>query len=180
MLMEMAGSRKRFFLEGVFWILLALGLAGCSENSDSSTNNPEPVPLSQRFELRIGSVDFMARIAVTPSEQGRGLMYIREIPQNEGMLFTYPSPRQVSFWMKNTYIPLDIGFFDATGTLKEIYQMVPNDLRSTRSRAEDIVLALEMNRGWFSANEIRPGARLDLKKLRPALRQRNASVPLLD
>ena len=101
-------------------------------------------------------------------------MHRESLEENRGMLFPYRIPRSLSFWMKNTLIPLDIGFFDAQGVLREIHAMYPRDLRSVRSRREDLSYALEMNQGWFRQHDIRPGAQLDQALLAKALRARGA------
>lgn len=124
--------------------------------------------------LRIGSIPLEAQIALTQSEQRQGLMHRDSLPQNKGMLFPYQSPQQLSFWMKNTRIPLDIGFFDGTGTLIEIHRMVPYDNNSTVSHKNDLQFALEMNSGWFARNGIYPGEIMDLGLLSTAIRHRGA------
>jgi uncharacterized protein len=102
----------------------------------------------------------------------RGLMERRDLGRDDGMIFIYDRPQQMSFWMRNTPTPLDIGFFDASGTLQEIYPMHPFDERTVSSRSTQLQFALEMNQGWFSANGVKPGAKLDLKALADALKAR--------
>lgn len=138
----------------------------------------EPPPLGPEawLPLAIGAVRFEAQIVLTPSEQQRGLMHRDSLPENGGMLFPYTQPRQMSFWMANTRIPLDIGFFDGKGMLLEVRRMVPFDTTHTRSRSADVQYALEMNAGWFSRNGIYPGEQLDLAALAGAL-QRRGAVP---
>jgi len=91
------------------------------------------------------------------------------------MLFVYATPIQMSFFMRNTPLPLDIGFFSPEGELKEIYSMLPFDETTTRSRDARLQFALEMNQGWFHDNHVRPGARLDLAALGGALKARGAT-----
>ena len=89
--------------------------------------------------------------------------------ENEGMLFVFKTAERRQFWMYQTYIPLDIGYFTADGTLQEIYPMYPHDQNLVSSRRADIQYALEMNQGWFAAHKVGPGAKLDMELLRKAL-----------
>lgn len=121
------------------------------------------------FALRLGEVALTAEVADSVEEMTQGLMHRVELAPDHGMLFVYADAGRRSFWMKNTHIPLDLGFFTADGILREIHPLVPNDLTSVSSRRSDIVYALEMNRGWFAAKGVVPGARMDPEMLRQAL-----------
>jgi hypothetical protein len=81
----------------------------------------------------------------------------------------------MSFWMRDTPLPLDIGFFDRGGVLREVYAMQPFDETAIRSRNIRLQFALEMNQGWFHDRGVRPGAWLDLAALRAALIARGAT-----
>ncbi len=107
--------------------------------------------------LRVKGREIRAEVARAPREMSRGLMYRRRLGRDSGMLFSYVSPRPLSFWMKNTRIPLDIAFLDGEGRIFQIEQMRPYDeLRRTVSR-EPARYALEMNRGWFAAHGVGAG-----------------------
>ncbi|MBL9186147.1 MAG: DUF192 domain-containing protein [Opitutaceae bacterium] len=112
------------------------------------------------------------QLAVRPAEHQRGLMERRDLGRDDGMIFIYEKPQQLSFWMKNTPAPLDIGYINASGVLEEIYQMHPFDETTVSSRGTQLQFALEMNQGWFRAAGVKPGARLDLAALAAALRER--------
>jgi uncharacterized protein len=69
---------------------------------------------------RTGVHAFSVELATTPAEQERGLMYRKELPEGGGMLFDFQPAQQVSFWMHNTYIPLDMIFIAADGRIVHI------------------------------------------------------------
>ena len=75
--------------------------------------------------IKIDTIPFQVEIAETATERERGLMYRTQLPESHGMLFIQPEAKPVGFWMKNTYLPLDILYFDSTGQLIELYANVP-------------------------------------------------------
>lgn len=147
------------------------GLAGCGGDT-GALSVATPKSVAEFFEIRLSDTPVRMQIAVRDDEMQRGLMERRDLGPSDGMLFVYARPQQMSFWMRNTPTPLDIGFFDQSGKLVEIYPLHPFDETGVRSRSNDLVFALEMNQGWFRKNELRPGALLDLKAVAEALRAR--------
>ncbi len=107
--------------------------------------------------LEIRGHTLHVELAVTEAEQARGLMYRKHLPADGGMLFVYPTPRPVSYWMKNTFIPLSIAFIGADRRIINMADMAPNN--STRTYASDgpCQYVLEVNQGWFKAHGIQPG-----------------------
>lgn len=73
----------------------------------------------------LGDRSLWLALADTPVLRRRGLMGVTSLGDLDGMLFAWDSPAQVSFWMKDTLIPLDIGFFDESGSLFLVVSMVP-------------------------------------------------------
>lgn len=69
-----------------------------------------------------GRDQFTIWLADTPAQQQQGLMWIQQLPTDYGMLFLLPEPRPMSMWMKNTYVPLDMVFFDARGRILRIHE----------------------------------------------------------
>jgi uncharacterized membrane protein (UPF0127 family) len=100
--------------------------------------------------------------AVSQEEQQRGLMYRKELDQDSGMIFVYNRPRILSFWMKNTYLPLDIAFVDKNNVVIDIFPMVPLSLESIRSTSEALY-AIEVNAGYYAKRGITPGSRIELE-----------------
>lgn len=119
--------------------------------------------------IRVGDHPVRAELALTPEDRARGLMFRGSLGPEEGMLFVYPTARTLSFWMKNTLIPLDVGYFDGDGFLIEVRQMkVEKDHSAGRLRtylsSEPARYALEMNAGWFAGKKIHKYARLHLPR----------------
>lgn len=158
-----------------WWAVLAIGpliLSSCRAEEVSVELGPEPATRETYFSISLGNSKFEAQLAVTSSEMSRGLMHRKSLGKNRGMLFVYEKADQLSFWMRNTFIPLDIGFFDSEGRLREIRQMYPHDETSVRSRDESIQFALETNMGWFKEKNLLPGVKIDLVAVASALRAR--------
>ncbi len=153
------------------FICLTVLFSGCTGEEFGTANTPS-LPADHWFPLKIGGKEFRVQLAIEEKEMIRGLMHRKELAADDGMIFIYPRPRRMSFWMHNTPLPLDIGFFDGSGTLREVYQLYPYDETPVPSRRSDIQFALEMNQGWFSTNEVRPGAQIDLGLLRSAVEAR--------
>ena len=80
----------------------------------------------------------------------------KKMGKNDGMLFDFQTPRRLSFWMRNTYLPLDIAFIDKNGKITEIKEMVPMSTKPVVS-SESCKYALEVNRGWFDNNNVTIG-----------------------
>ena len=78
----------------------------------------------------------------------------------------------MSFWMRNSPTPLDIGFFSPDGVLEEVYPLHPFDETTVASHGDRLQFALEMNQGWFRENGVKPGVQLDLKAVGAALKAR--------
>lgn len=152
---------------------LALALAalagGCKEDAP-----PPAAPLGAEtwFPFTIGGVAVKLQVVVRSLEMQQGLMNRPMLGDNEGMLFVYPDPGDRGFWMRNTLIPLDIGFFTPDGTLREVHAMNPLDENRVTSFSSDIQFAVEMNQGWYRAHGVKPGAKLDMAALRSALKAR--------
>lgn len=151
-------------------VLPAALIGGCSRGGSSASVAPKT--LADRFEIRVGGKPVRMQIAVLPAEMERGLMERRDLGWDEGMLFVYARPQRLSFWMRNTPTPLDIGFFNRHGMLEEIYPLHPFDESGVQSRSTMLSLALEVNQGWFRENGVRPGTEIDLAAVRAALKAR--------
>lgn len=103
-----------------------------------------------------GTDTVVAEVARTSEERNRGLMHRESLEEDAGMLFVFPEVSVRSFWMQNTYIPLDIAFMDPSFRIVDIQQMEPMTTDSHTSRAP-AMYALEVNKGWFEAHGVKVG-----------------------
>lgn len=149
--------------------VLSLLLAACG---GSEAKNTEPKSIADWFTVQVGEQTVKVQIAALAAEQQKGLMFRKTMAEDEGMLFVFTAPQAQGFWMRNTTLPLDIGYFEPSGELKEIYPLHPLDERPVSSRSRNIQFCLEMNQGWFQRHGVKPGAKLDLKAVAGALRAR--------
>jgi uncharacterized protein len=109
-------------------------------------------------KLQAGMHNIHAQVA-TGFNVYTGLMWRREMPQHEGMLFVYDAPAVQCFYMRNTYLPLSIAFIADDGTIVNIRDMQPLT-ENSHCADKPVRYALEMNQGWFAKKGIKPGFRL--------------------
>jgi len=107
--------------------------------------------------LTIGTHKLTAEVAVTPDQRSVGLMNRFSLKPDHGMLFVFERNEPLSFWMKNTYVPLSIAFIAPDGRIVNIEDMKPQTEETHWSRGPALY-ALEMKKGWFAERGIGPGA----------------------
>lgn len=137
----------------ILGVLLLLG---------SIASRPEPGPAGAHpalptASLAIGSLTLTVEVAATPAARSRGLMFRRALLLDRGMLFVFPASTVMSFWMRNTRIPLSIAFIDEEGRIAAIKPLAPFDERPVSSGVP-ARYALEVNRGVFERHGIAVGA----------------------
>ena len=132
-------------------LTLALSTASCK-------SEPETKPPADAYtvEMKIGGEAFRLEVADTPRKQQLGLMHRKSLPADRGMLFVFPDARERSFWMKNTYIPLDIISADASGRVVSVKPMKPLDESPVYSDG-DAKYAVELNQGTAKRLGVKPG-----------------------
>lgn len=113
----------------------------------------------QHVELTAGMYRIAAQVALTPEQREIGLMWRKQMPMHEGMLFVFEQPAQQCFWMKNTLLPLTAAFVRDDGSIVNLADMQPQTTNSHCS-AEPVRYVLEMNQGWFTRHAIAPGFKL--------------------
>jgi len=134
-----------------------LGLAVTLGNLSYAQNAPQ-IDL-QRIKLSAGMHLIDTQVAATPEQRSTGLMFRRDMPQSEGMLFVFEQASQQCFWMKNTVLPLTAAFVADDGTIVNLADMKPQTTDSHCS-TQPVRYVLEMNQGWFGKKGIKAGFKL--------------------
>jgi len=109
--------------------------------------------------IKIAGFTLSVEVANNVSSRELGLMHRRHLDPDCGMLFCYDEPRTLSFWMRNTHIPLSIAFIDDEGRIAGIEDLHPGDERPVSS-SRPCRWALEASRGWFGERNIGVGSRV--------------------
>ncbi len=112
-----------------------------------------------RVTLSAGMHLIQAQVAATPEQRAIGLMFRKEMPTGEGMLFVFERPETQCFWMQNTWLPLTAAFIADDGTIVNLADMQPQTTQSHCS-ARPVRFVLEMNQGWFARRGLKAGSRL--------------------
>jgi uncharacterized protein len=144
-------------------ILTLVPLTACHDRLVEEASAATPAKL-EVVTVTIATSDgrthrYKAEVARTPEQQARGLMYRRTMARDVGMLFPFPEPRMASFWMSNTYLPLDIIFISPEGRVVNVGEGVPLRLDTVESTGP-AGSVLELNRGEAARIGLSPGDRI--------------------
>ena len=132
-------------------LLIFLSLLGCVQKNPS---------------LLIGEKPLNVEIVSTDETRTKGLMFRSTLPDGQGMLFIYPSTQRLSFWMKNTILPLTIAFIDDSHKIISIQDMDPQSSPPFKLyiSPKPVRFALEVPQGWFNRQGIALGAKVEFSK----------------
>ncbi|MDH5758279.1 MAG: DUF192 domain-containing protein [Gemmatimonadota bacterium] len=150
--------------------LLAALLSGCSTaegEASGADREATPTPATGVSQVAprpprgsawiiFGADTVVAEVARTPDDRQRGLMFREAVPDGTGMLFVFEEVELRSFWMKDTYVALDIAYLDAAFTIVDIQQMEPQTV-DPHDSAAPAMFALEVRMGWFAEHGIEVG-----------------------
>ena len=142
--------------------LLALActaLLGLFGSPAMARDEGQPQMNLRRIDLTAGMYRIDTQLAVTPQQREIGLMFRKEMPANEGMLFVFERPSTQCFWMKNTLLPLTAAFVADDGTIVNLADMQPMS-EDSHCSAKPVRYVLEMNQGWFAKRGIKAGTKL--------------------
>lgn len=158
----MKNNRKMPFI----LLLLVSVILPCSGFRDVCYGAPKRTKV---LPINVAGIELEVELATTFEEHALGLMYRDKLEENGGMLFVFPKEQILSFWMKDTRIPLSIAFIKADGRIIQIESMKPFSLDTHVSR-EKARYALEMNDGWFGRRKVKEG---DIVKIPLALSEKS-------
>lgn len=151
---QVARPGRRRLVLGALLAVAALGsLAGTPARSQAL----EPLTVATATGKHVFSVEVMR----TEAERGRGLMERRHLPADRGMLFDFKSVQPVAMWMQNTYIPLDMLFIRADGTIARIAEHTEPMSTRTIPSGEPVLAVLELNAGTAARIGAKPGDRIE-------------------
>lgn len=114
-----------------------------------------------QIKVQMNGLSLHVDHASTPQARAHGLQHKKYMCDDCGMLFEFEYPRIVSFWMKNTFLPLDIAYITEDGLIVDIRPMEPFNERGILSN-EDVLYALEMHQGWFESHKIKVGDTINI------------------
>ncbi len=144
------------FKNSLIALLLTAALLGCQQTTPTESSNNPTKPLIQA----VGPIaQLQLEWADSPQKQQIGLMNRAQLPENSGMVFVFQQVKAHCFWMKNTLIPLDIGFIDAQGRLVQIESMQAQTT-DAHCPKQDVAYALEVNQGWFKQHQVKVGTQI--------------------
>jgi len=119
---------------------------------------PKPQTNLPKAALTLGTNSLAAQIAADDASRELGLMSRTNLTENEAMGFVFPSPRQVTFWMKDTPSPLSIAYVGPSGRIFEIHDLKPFDETPIPSASSAIIYAIEVPQGWFATHGVMAGS----------------------
>lgn len=121
----------------------------------------------KEINIKIGSKEYTVKVAKTVDEKEQGLQGVIELPENEGMLFEFNEPDEVSFWMKDTLIPLDIIFIDDDLNVISVNQGNPESEEFITEKNVTFVLEVNQNSGIKPNDELEfsPNSKMNKEKM---------------
>jgi uncharacterized membrane protein (UPF0127 family) len=136
---------------------MLIGLSFAVLTSTFAQNAPQTELARTTISAGMHLID--TQVAATPNQREIGLMYRKEMPVHEGMLFSFEQASVQCFWMKNTLLPLTAAFVADDGVIVNLADMKPQSTDSHCSK-RPVRFVLEMNQGWFAKKGIKEGFRL--------------------
>lgn len=172
-------------------ITMTIWLAGCQKQEAAPPPSSSPVPKTNSaaasipgwpptkaqpklptLKIFVGPEVVTAELALTQVQIGTGMMFRKEMAENDGMLFVFSRPHRTSFYMRNTTLPLTAAYIDSEGIILELHDLEPLNETPVEAGSDNVQFVLEMNRDWFKRHNVTVGAAITCEggKLRDAFR----------
>ena len=154
---------KRLVLIG---LITAAAVAGCNKSpvpppAAAAASGPalptRAQPKLQTLRLWLGAAELTTELALTDEQVMTGLMFRTNMDEMAGMIFVFPRPHQVAFWMKNCPLPLSCAYITPDGAIAEIHDLQAQDTNSVVANSDQIQFVLEVNQGWFARHHVPTG-----------------------
>ena len=117
--------------------------------------------VNKHIRITVDGHSLTAELAASSTSHLCGLAFRNSLAPDHGMLFVYPRDQILSFWMKNTHIPLSIAFLTNDGSILEIHDMDPREPLRRYTSKSPVRYALEVNKGWYVDRGIKVGDKVD-------------------
>lgn len=163
---QRAGSHDMFRLSKRITRFTALALLALASSTSWGQAPGQAQMDLPRTQLQAGMHLMQVQVASTGRQREIGLMWRKDMPTQEGMLFVFEQPAGQCFWMRNTLIPLTAAFIADDGTIVNLADMQPQNDTSHCS-GQPVRFVLEMNQGWFAKRGIRAGQKISGPFFRP-------------
>jgi hypothetical protein len=148
----------------ICWLLAAALLAGCRKTETALPPSPDELlptqaqPKLRTMKIYLGAETLDAELALNDQERATGMMFRTNILETDAMLFVFPQPSRVSFWMKNCPESLSAAYIGPDSVIEEIHHLEKQDTNSVPAAAANIQYVLEVKDGWFARHNLGPGA----------------------
>jgi uncharacterized protein len=148
------------------WVLgFSLLAAGCGKSpvpppvasATAGAEPSQPLPKLPTVKLWLGNKEVIAEKAITRDQLLIGMMFRKQMGEDEGMLYILPQPQRASFGMHNTPLPLSCAYIDGAGVVLEIHDLKPFDETPILAATSQVQYVLALNRGWFERSGIGVG-----------------------
>jgi hypothetical protein len=154
---------KRLLLIG---LVVVAACAGCDKNplppapvaaASGPTLPTRAQPTLRTIRLWLGAAELTTELALTDEQVMTGMMFRTNMDEMAGMIFVFPRPHQVAFWMKNCPLPLSCAYIAPDGAIAEIHDLQAQDTNAVVADSDQIQFVLEVNQGWFARHHVESG-----------------------
>lgn len=156
-------KRKKLYLITAIILLIIVSIFIANKNNTCKKED------NSVCKIEIDDITLKLKVAYSKKAQEQGLMWVKELDDNSGMIFVYDEAKPLAFWMKNTPLPLSIAFIEPDGKISVIYDMYPEPNKEDKDLAiypsrTPTQYAIEVPLGWFSIHNIKKNSYIKIPK----------------